>query len=71
LIIFTRLLAIVQLQARIRKFEDQILHLDSTNVLYVERFRRISAVIATQITTVISSAKSEEEGLSAILNVFG
>lgn len=64
-------LTIDQLEARIRKLEDQILRLDSTNVLYAERFRRISAVTPTQITTVISSAKSEEEGVSAILNLFG
>jgi hypothetical protein len=71
LIIFTNLLAIDQLDARIRKLEDQILRLESTNVLYAERFRRNSAVTLTQITTVISSAKSEEEGVSAILNLFG
>jgi hypothetical protein len=71
LIIVTNLLAIDQLQVRNRKLDDQILHLDSTNVLYAEHFRQINAVTPTQITTFISSAKSEEEGVSAILNLFG
>jgi hypothetical protein len=71
LIILTNLLAIDQLQACIRKLEDQILHLDSINGLYAEHFRRISTVTSTQITSVISSAISEEEGVSTILNLFG
>jgi hypothetical protein len=71
LIILTNLLAIDQLEARIHKLEDQILHLDSINVLYAECFRRISAITSTQITSVISSPKSEEEEVSAIVNLFG
>jgi hypothetical protein len=70
LIIFTNLLAINQLQVRIRKLEDQILRLDSTNVLHAVHFKRICSVTPTQVTTVTSSAKSAEEGVSAISNLF-